>query len=68
MEVCWNSQAPINMTETKKYFFARYKGEKSCLICGSYENLAVNLDRKIALELVHCEKCIDAYKTALKKE
>ena len=56
------------MSESKECFFAKYKGEKSCLICGSYENLAVNLDRKIALELVLCEKCIDAYKTALKKE
>lgn len=56
------------MSESKECFFARYKGAKACLICGSRENLAVNLNRKIALELVLCEKCIDAYKTALKKE
>lgn len=56
------------MTETNECFFAKYKGEKACLICGGYENLAVNLDRKIALELVLCEKCIDNYKIALKKE
>jgi len=56
------------MAETKECIFARYKGAKACLICGSYENLAVNLDRKIALELVLCEKCIDSYKTALNKE
>ena len=56
------------MTENKECIFARYKGAKACLICGSHENLAVNLNRKIALELVLCEKCIDAYKKALKKE
>jgi len=56
------------MTENKECFFARYKGGKSCLICGSRENLAMNLDKKIALELVLCEKCIDSYKDALKKK
>ena len=56
------------MAEAKEYFFARYKGAKACLICGSRENLVVNLNRKIiALELVPCEKCIDLYKAALKK-
>lgn len=56
------------MPETKEYFFAKYKGLKSCFICGSHENLAVNLDKKIALELVLCEKCIDSYKAALKSK
>jgi len=56
------------MPENNECFFAKYKGAKACLICGSRENLAVNLNRKIALELVLCEKCIDSYKEALKKE
>lgn len=56
------------MSENKECIFARYKGAKACLICESYENLAVNLNRKLALELVLCEKCIDAYKDALKRK